>query len=458
MDTLEAKTILTVTQLTRSIKNILENNFRFVWVSGEISNLKVPYSGHSYFTLKDGSAQIRAVLFKQQKRFVDLTLQDGQDVVCFGRITVYDPRGEYQIIVDSVELFGTGRLQKELERLKIKLAQKGYFAEESKKKLPPYPGKIAIISSPTGAAVHDFLKIVQIRQSPVHIQIFPVRVQGKDAGADIARAIETVNALDNVDIIVLCRGGGSLEDLWAFNEEVVADAIHHSNIPVVTGIGHEVDFSIADFCADFRCPTPTGAAEKLIPDAHALRKHLATLHNSLLARMHRKMSFLQQRLQHSVRMLGDMQSVFKDSELRLQLSKSYFYQAATKNLLARENTLQSCIHRLQAQAPLSRIELQKRHLHFLTTQLQNQIKRILERKQMRLAEQATLLNSVSPLATLGRGYSIVRKFNIMDGTYQVITRSADTSVGEELNILLHKGQLNCLVKQCQSVDPEASEE
>ncbi len=447
MNTLDSQTILTVTQLTRSIKNILENDFRFVRISGEISNFKMPYSGHSYFTLKDSTAQIRAVLFKQQKRFVDLTLQDGQEVVCFGRITVYEPRGEYQLIVDSVELFGTGRLQKAFEHLKIKLAQKGYFEPESKKVLPPFPAKIVIISSPTGAAIYDFLKIVKLRKSPIQIQILPVRVQGQEAAGEIVKAIQTANNLGDIDIIVLCRGGGSLEDLWAFNEEMVADAIHRSIVPVVTGIGHEVDFTIADFCADFRCPTPTGAAERLVPDTHVLRRHLATLQNGLLNRMHRKLSFWEQRQRHSLRMLGNMKNLFKDSTLRLQLSESYLLQATTRNLTNRENRLNVCIRRLQAQAPSNRIELQKRHLHFLATQLQNHIQRILERKQMVLAEQATLLNSVSPLATMGRGYSIVRKFNPKDGSYRIINSSDKAKAGEEVNILLHKGQLDCIVKE-----------
>ncbi len=444
---MQPQAILTVSQLTRSIKNIIESDFRFVRISGEISNFKMVYSGHSYFTLKDSSAQVRAVLFKQQKRFVELTLQDGQDVVCFGRITVYEPRGEYQLIVDSVELFGIGRLQKEFEQLKLRLTQKGYFDAEAKKTLPPYPRKIVVISSPTGAAIHDFLKIVKIRKSPIWIQILPVKVQGKEAAGEIVRAIRTANSLDDVDIIVLCRGGGSLEDLWAFNEEVVAEAIHHSEVPIVTGIGHEVDFTIADFCADFRCPTPTGVAEKLIPDTHALRQHLAALRNGLVNRMQRKTTFLEQRLRHSIRMLGNMKNIFKDSELRLQLSKSYLYQATTKNLRLREDKLYSCIRRLQAQAPSRCIELQEKHLQFLTAQLHNHIRRILERKQMALAKQATLLNSVSPLATLGRGYSIVRKFKKDDGSYQVITRAADTNEGDELNILLREGQLDCIVRQ-----------
>lgn len=447
MNSLETEPVLTVSQLTRSIKNILESQYRFVRISGEISNFKMPHSGHSYFTLKDASAQIRAVLFKQKKRFVDLTLQDGQDVVCFGRISVYEPRGEYQIIVDSVELFGTGMLQKAFEQLKIKLFEKGYFAEETKKALPLYPAKIVVISSPTGAALQDFLKIVRIRQSPVHIQLLPVRVQGKDAAREIAKALQTANSLEQVDSIVLCRGGGSLEDLWAFNEEVVAEAIHRSAIPVVTGIGHEVDFTIADFCADFRCPTPTGAAEKLVPDATALRRHLDSLKTGLLNRMQQKMSFFDQRLRHSIRVLGNMRNFFRDSALRLQLSRSYLIQAIAKNLVVREKKLDASLRRLQAQAPSSRIALQEKHLHFLTTQLQNHIERILERKQMALAEQATLLHSVSPLATLGRGYSIVRKFDEKKQSYQVITKSIDTNVGDELNVLLHKGQLDCVVKQ-----------
>ncbi len=447
MSILQTESILTVSQLTRSIKNILESEYRFVRISGEISNLKTPYSGHSYFTLKDGAAQIRAVLFKQQKRFTDITIQDGQNVVCFGKITVYEPRGEYQIIVDSVELFGTGLLQKAYEQLKIRLSEKGYFAADIKKPLPLYPKKIVVISSPTGAAIHDFLKIVKIRKSPVHIQIFPVRVQGKEAAGEIAEAIRKANNIEDVDIIVLCRGGGSLEDLWAFNEERVAEAIHRSFIPVVTGIGHEVDFTIADFCADFRCPTPTGVAEKLVPDTHSLHLHLAALKNGLLNRMLRKISFQEQQLHHSLRMLGNMKNVFRDSELRLQLSKSYLFQAAIRNLVERENRLQSCIRRLQAQAPSNKIVLQEKHLQFLTAQLRNHIQRILERKQMALAEQATLLNSVSPLATLGRGYSIVRKFNTEEQSYRIITRSEEVAAGDEVNVLLSKGQLDCIVSE-----------
>jgi exodeoxyribonuclease VII large subunit len=445
MNTLDTQEILTVSQLTQAIKNILETEYRWVRICGEISNLKTPFSGHSYFTLKDAGAQIRAVLFKQQKKFLDLALQDGQQVILFGRISVYEPRGEYQLVVDSVQLYGVGRLLQEFESQKRKLADKGYFAAELKKPLPAFPTKIVVISSPTGAAIQDFLKIVRIRKSPVHIQILPVKVQGRDAAAEIARAIEIAQDLAGVDIVVLCRGGGSIEDLWAFNEEIVADAIHRSVIPVVTGIGHEVDYTIADFCADFRCPTPTGAAEKLVPDTAILRRHLQSLRTSLQLRAKRKIAFLDQQVHHHAKMLGDMENVFKNIDFRLQLSKSYLVQAISGNLLAKEQRLQTLVRRLHREIPSARIALQEQHIHFLVAQLNNHIQRTLEKKQAALAEQATLLNGMSPLATLARGYAIARTKNPEDGSYRVLRRARDAAVGDQLQVLLHEGQLQCLV-------------
>lgn len=441
----EAGSILTVSQLTQSIKRILETEYRFVRLAGEISNLKTPFSGHSYFTLKDSGAQIRAVFFKQQQKFSGLTLQDGRQVVVFGRISVYEPRGEYQIIVDSVELYGIGRLQREYEELKKKLAEKGYFSAQLKKPLPAFPTKIVVISTPTGAAIQDFLKIVKNRKSPVHIQILPVKVQGKDAAAEIAGAIRTAQTIPGTDVIVLCRGGGSIEDLWAFNEEIVAEAMYRSIIPVVTGIGHEIDFTIADFCADFRCPTPTGAAEKLIPDSASLLRHLATLKNSLVLRFQRKVATLEQQVYHHTRMLGEMKNVLKDIEFRLQLSTSYLTRAITQSLMGREQHLSSLLNRLQMHKPSNRIDLHGQRLNMLAAQLNSHMQRIVERKQAALAEQATLLNSVSPLATLGRGYAIVRRKNPEDGTYLVVSRAGDADLGEELNILFQEGQLWCLV-------------
>ena len=445
MNTLNKETILTVSQFTAALKDILETEYRFVRICGEISNLKIPFSGHCYFTLKDAGAQIRAVLFKQQKRFVELNLQDGQQVVVFGRISVYEPRGEYQVVIDSVELYGIGNLLREFEQLKRKLADKGYFAAERKKTVPPYPGKIIVITSPTGAAIQDFLKIVGNRKSPVHIQILPVKVQGKGAAAEIAKAIEIAQGIADAEIIVLCRGGGSIEDLWAFNEEIVAEAIHRSVLPVVTGIGHEVDFTIADFCADFRCPTPTGAAEKLVPDAEMLRRHVRSLRASLQLRIERKIHFLEQQLLHHKKMLGDMRNVFNSLEFRLNLSKVHLLQAVSGCLQAKEQRLQLLTRSLQKEVPSNRIERQEQRINLLVSQLKNHMQRTLDRKQAALAEQATLLHGVSPLATLARGYAIVRKKQTEDSTWRVVSRASDARVGEELNVLLQEGQLDCVV-------------
>lgn len=445
MNTLNTETIFTVSQLTASIKEILENQYRFIRICGEVSNLKTPFSGHCYFTLKDSGAQIRAVLFKQQKRFVDLALQDGQQVVVFGRISLYEPRGEYQIVADSIELYGIGKLLREFEQLKRKLAEKGYFAAESKKAIPPYPAKIVVITSPTGAAIHDFLKIVNNRRSPIHIQILPVKVQGASAAGEIARAIDLAQGITDTDIIVLCRGGGSIEDLWAFNEEIVAEAIHRSSIPVVTGIGHEVDFTIADFCADFRCPTPTGAAEKLVPNAEMLRNHLRSVHTSLRLRFERKIYFLDQQLLHHKKMLGDMKNVFSGLEFRLHLGKAHLMQAAQEFLQEKENACRIVTRRLQQEMPANRILLQEQHVSFLASQLKILMQRAIERKQASLAEQAGHLNGLSPLGTLARGYAIARKKESGDATWRVVSRARDTRVGEELNVLLQEGQLDCVV-------------
>lgn len=437
--------ILTVSELTQSIKRILETEFRFVRLVGEISNLKTPFSGHSYFTLKDSGAQIRAVYFKQQQKFSGMTLQDGQQVMVFGRVSVYEPRGEYQFIVDSVELYGIGRLQLQFEALKKRLADKGYFALELKKSLPPFPARIAVISSPTGAAIRDFLKIAKIRKSPVHIQILPVKVQGKDAAHEIARAIRRAHSLAGTEVIVLCRGGGSIEDLWAFNEEVVAEAIYHATIPVVTGIGHEIDFTIADFCADCRCPTPTAAAERLIPDCEKMARHLNSLRASLLLSWRRKITGMEQQVCHQTRLLGEMRNILKKLEFRLQLDESYLARAMVESTTAREHRLNSLVNKLQLQRPSTRVELYGKHLHMLAAQLRNHMARIVERKQAALSEQAALLHSVSPLATLGRGYAIVRKKFPGEEEYQVVARTADASPGDELDILLQDGRLWCLV-------------
>jgi len=443
----QVQSILTITQLTRSIKNLLEGEYRFIRVIGEISNLKIPFSGHSYFSLKDAQSQVRAVLFKNQKRYLNYKLSDGQQVICFGRISVYEPRGEYQFIIDTIEQSGIGNLQREFDKLKEKLSSEGLFAEKHKKRLPPHPGKIAIISSPTGAALRDFLKIADIRESPVHFQILPVKVQGTAAANEISRAISLANQLDDVDIIVLCRGGGSIEDLWAFNEEMVARTIFNSKVPVVTGIGHEVDFTIADFCADFRCPTPTGAATAILPDVTAVKNQLSALTRRIVLFLKHKINTLDANLRNNMRLLTDLDKMFENMELRLNLSKTYLHQEIRHNLSYKEIRFHNLLQKLEVQSPLAKLELREQKLELLLSRLIYQIQTRLNEKEAEFTHATAVLNSVSPLATLARGYSIVTKLNTLNQKKEIISNASDTTKGDNLEILLHRGVIQCTVSK-----------
>ena len=269
--------IFSVSELTGTIKRMLEGRFPFVHVAGEISNLRQPGSGHLYFTLKDDRAQIKAVLFKMQQRYLEKPPKNGQMVICRGRLSVYEPRGDYQLIVDALDLHGAGELQIAFEQLKRKLAEEGIFDQSVKKELPPLPRHITLVTSPTGAAVHDFIRIAQNRFPQARISVYPVAVQGDTAAKEIRQAIIDINDHLDTDIIVLCRGGGSIEDLWAFNDEQLARAIYASVVPVVSAVGHEVDVTIADFAADLRAPTPSGAAEMILPDSSGLADRIAGL-------------------------------------------------------------------------------------------------------------------------------------------------------------------------------------
>lgn len=437
--------VLTVSQATQSIRSLLEDSFRFIHICGEISNLRIPFSGHQYFTLKDSSAQIRAVLFKPQERYLSRSLKDGQQIICHGRISVYEQRGEYQLIVDIVEHLGSGELQVKFEQLKKKLAAEGLFDGARKKVLPLFPEKIILVTSPSGAAIHDFLTVWHSRRSSVDIQILPVRVQGKGAGEEIAAVLDLVNRKIPADMIVLCRGGGSIEDLWAFNEECVARAIDRSKIPVVTGIGHEIDFTIADFCADLRAPTPTGAAEKIIPDNLLLRQQIASHKRQLLQAISRKLTREQKALNQHLRFLGDLQDTLQPLSLRLDLSIHRFTQIAHHSLLHKEQKLGRLLERLERQTPLHTLALKTMQVEYLKKRLIQQVQGSLQKKRAALAKYAALLDSMSPLATLGRGYAIVRKADKGTATWSIISHSSEVHRGDQVEILLGEGSLNCEV-------------
>lgn len=433
--------IQSVSDVTRSIKGLLETEFPFITVLGEISNLKRPYSGHLYFTLKDHTAQLKAVMFKPQQRYLALTPEDGREVICKGRISVYEPRGEYQLIVDYMDFKGTGALQAAFEELKNKLAGEGLFDESRKKSLPFLPERVALVTSPEGAAVFDFLKIANSRFAGIPIEIFPVRVQGEAAADEVVEALKIINERRTADVIVVCRGGGSLEDLWTFNEEKVARAIFNSAIPVVSAIGHEVDFTIADFVADYRAATPSAAAEAVLPDKKILREKIASLKKHLTTTIVLKLDNYRYLIDTYQRMLGDPTSLLDHFLLRLDHAQTCMVHALTSQLHIQRSTVERITNRLVQQNPGQRLVLQKEYTRQLTSRLKTMMALQLERKQAALQKNGVLLDAVSPLAVLGRGYSIAK--TIPDG--RVIREASQVKKGDRVNVRLHKGEFDCEV-------------
>ncbi len=437
--------VLTVSQISRSIRQLLEGDFRFVRVSGEISNLSRPYSGHHYFILKDSGAQLRAVLFKGQQRFLAQNLGDGQQVICHGRISVYEPRGEYQLIVDTVDFHGAGLLQLQFEALKKRLGDEGLFAAERKKNLPRFPRKIVVVTSPTGAAIHDFLKIWRKKGWGATIQIYPVRVQGRGAGEEIAEAIARINSRLEAEIIVLCRGGGSLEDLWAFNEECLARAIVASRVPIVSAIGHEVDFTIADFCADVRAPTPTGAAEQIFPEALFWQQQVGNYRQRCIRLLLHRLDSSSRRVTQGRRLLGDLDMILSHLSLQVDHRSSRLIHLMARELQYQSLKMGQALARLQRLSPLGQLTLQAERLHHLSHALRQQMQVLIQQKNSLLSVHAARLESVSPLATLARGYAIVKKKGA-GKKEEIVTHSSQILVGETIEALLHDGALECEVR------------
>ncbi len=441
--------IFTVSELTGSIRGLLETRFPHVSVAGEISNLRRPRSGHLYFTLKDDQASIRAVLFKMQQRYLERLPQEGQQVVCRGRISVYEPRGEYQLIIDTMELQGAGDLRLAFEKLKRKLAAEGLFASEAKKEVPSCPAHITLVTSPSGAAVHDFIRVARSRFPLVHLAIYPVTVQGDQAHKEMIQAIRDINRHLDTDCIVLCRGGGSIEDLQPFNEEELARAIFASEIPVVSGVGHEIDFTISDLVADLRAPTPSAAAEILLPDISEIRTRLARLRATLTRAMTRLLDSYRDRLALLREKLRDRLHPVTTMLLKVDHLAERLIRAMEVLLNSRQRQLDQLGTRLRSRSPAPTIDLAGRRVNELHRRISQAMLSILEDKQARLAHLAGVLDAVSPLATLARGYAIVRKEGKQG---QVVTSSGETRIGERLEVLLHRGRLRCRVEE--TIGPE----
>lgn len=441
MTTSFTERIQTVSELTHSLRGLLETAFPFVTVTGEISNLRQPSSGHLYFTLKDNAAQIKAVLFKPQQRYLACTPSDGLAVLCRGRLSIYEPRGEYQIIVDYLDTKGAGALRLAFERLKAKLAAEGLFEPARKKALPFLPEKIALITSPQGAAVIDFLRMAQSRFPGVPIEIYPVRVQGEGAATEIAAAIDEANRRRSSEVVVICRGGGSSEDLRAFNEEVVARAIARSELPLVSAVGHEVDITIADLVADARAATPTAAAELVLPDGRALKRKTTDYTARLVGAMRRQLAASRRQVETSQRLMGDPTLTVAHFFLRLDHARDTLHHATQLHLHHHQAAVKELLGRLLRNDPRQRLANARLRTTGCKERLGLLINHQLERKHGLLAQNAGRLDAVSPLAVLGRGYAMVRTA----ATGAIIRSASQATAGDSLQVTLHQGTLECTV-------------
>jgi exodeoxyribonuclease VII large subunit len=434
--------ILSVTELNRRARQLLEIHLANVWVRGEISNLSIPSSGHWYFTLKDEKAQIRCAMFRGNNALIRFKPENGMQLVVRGRVSLYEGRGDYQLIAENLQVDGAGNLQIAFEQLKAKLEDERLFGDEFKQGLPDFPKHIGVITSPTGAAIQDILSVFKRRFPGICISIFPVQVQGAEAAPAIVKALSAANTQRDIDALILARGGGSLEDLWAFNEESVARAVFASEIPVVSAVGHETDFTICDFVADVRAPTPSAAAELLSPDQAdfvALLSHYANELEKQLLRtiaIHRAdLLNLTKRLRHPSHILREQQQKLDHLEWRL-LRATDFHQQQLQSKLDKLDS------RLQRHHPQHLLQLIQVRLSQTQQKLLDTANNRLQLDRQHLVHLAALLDSYSPLNTLKRGYAIA---TTADG--KALTRSQQTCIGAQVTVLLFEGQLECLVQR-----------
>ena len=438
--------VYSVNELTREIQNLLEDRFGFVWVEGEISNFSSPVSGHYYMVLKDEKAQIRAVMFRLQARYLKFLPENGMKVIAQGKIGVYPPRGEYQIILDYVEPMGVGALALAFEQLKKKLAALGVFDEQIKRPLPFLPQRVAVITSPTGAAIRDFLKIIGRRFANIEIIVVPVSVQGEEASADMVNALELVNRELKVDVIILTRGGGSLEDLWAFNQEDLALAIRRSQIPVVSAVGHEIDLTISDLAADFRAPTPSAAAEQLVVEKESLTNRLAEMKKRLVSWISLDIKRQAEKLAHLTKGIRDPRRRLADTWLRLDEIHSRLIRLIGLIVRDGRKRFSAEARALLLHSPMSMIVPARQRLDFQEQSLARAMNKHLEDKRTTLSLLEKRIRDLSPLSILKRGYSITRKLP----EKSVLRDASSVEKGDRVQVLLAEGDLECRVEKVKS--------
>ncbi|MCE9535018.1 MAG: exodeoxyribonuclease VII large subunit [Nitrospirae bacterium] len=430
-----------VSELTGLLRTSIEEQFSDIWLEGELSNLRAPGSGHVYCTLKDKTSQIRAVLFRSSAVRLRFALQEGMQVIVRGRLTVYEPRGEYQIVLDTVEPKGVGALQLAFEQLKERLAEEGLFDQDRKKPLPAFPLTVGVVTSLTGAAIRDILAVLRRRWPTIHILIAPVQVQGESAGRQVAEALAALNEWGSVDVIIVGRGGGSMEDLWSFNEEIVVRAIAASHVPVVSAVGHEIDVTLSDFVADFRAPTPSAAAEAVVPVLAEIVERLRELTVRMGQMMLRHCAFERQRLDAGIRGVTDVRFRLQAAAQRTDDMVDRLREMLQRLLTSGRERVHVAQRDLSGLNPILAIKQGLATVPQFSQRLEGQMGVVLTQHRHRVHALLAQLHTLSPLAVLGRGYSILQ--TVPAG--KILHRASDVEVGQELEAQMASGQLSCRV-------------
>jgi len=435
------KQVFSVSQLNRRARQLLETHLSLLWVDGEISNLSRPASGHWYFTLKDDKAQIRCAMFRNRNRGVKFKLENGQQILIRGQVGLYENRGDYQLIAEHIEPAGIGELQRRFEQLKDKLAEEGLFDAERKKALPLFPLHLGLITSPTGAALHDMLHVLERRFPLLPITIYPCAVQGNPSVGEIVTALQKANQHGVCDLLIVGRGGGSIEDLWSFNEEAVARAITASKIPVISGVGHETDTTIADFVADARAPTPSAAAEMASPDGDELLQNLQAYDNWFrqqarltLFNAAQQLNALRKRLRHPADIINTHSQHLDNLDIRLHKAMERCLHQLQARLLQTQT-------RHQAQTPQLRLSKLTMQVAYLEERLHASMDKAMDDRRQKLSSTVALLQAISPLNTLERGYAIVQ-----NKRGQVISHVSNTARNDAVAVTLSDGVLHCMIE------------
>ncbi|HGE73040.1 TPA: exodeoxyribonuclease VII large subunit [Candidatus Poribacteria bacterium] len=451
MSLFEEKHIYKVSELTRTIKTVLEGSFLSdIWVEGEVSGLSRPFSGHIYFRLKDEDSQIDCVIYRSVAESLRFLPENGISIILKGEINVYEPRGTYQIVVHRIEPLGIGALQLAFEQLKQRLYEEGLFDTEHKKPIPFLPKKIGVITSATGAAIRDILTIIKRRFYNVHILIHPVSVQGEGSAEEIAQAIDNMNKIGDIDVLIVGRGGGSIEDLWSFNEEIVARSIYASKIPVISAVGHEIDWTISDFVADLRAPTPSAAAEMVVPNKADLVRTLETMKSRLYFNIDNRIGQEQSRLENCLRRMksADVRNIISSYQQNIDFFLQRAYDIVSKKIEQnRRYILEYQSKFLYVGVPMMASNA-RNQINKLTQKLTDLVHQIIEGKKKEFNINVAKLDALSPLSILKRGYSLCRKVV----TKEAIKGVSDVSVGDDISVMMVDGEILCNVEDVKKVD------